>query len=154
MKGVIQQFLFTSEELAACTPQAAKPAEVKKADYKKLRFFDFPKNDNETLFNFQYLFLKTNDNKYYWELWLLVATVAERLIKNEMLKKGFSLAPDDLEEKKSMTCEYLLRRYKTRNGYYIKDNYISAIKDSVRHALYYRTEIERITGSIEDIKGV
>lgn len=116
-----------------------------------LKYFPEPKNDNEKLFNLQKQFLESGDKKYFWEMWLLSRHVARNLIIKEMQKKRKKLDESELEEKIEDTCEYLLRRFFTRSNYCVTTNFIIALRDSMRHALYYRTKLDKATCYIDDV---
>lgn len=138
--------LFTLEELEQCDTRPKKE--------QVLKYFENPKNDNEKLFNLQWEFITYNQESTYWQLWALTSEVAERIIKKILRKRGIEFAPDEIAEKVDLTCDYLLRRYKTTKGYFISTNFIIAIKDSVRHAIDYRTEIDKNTKFLNDDKNI
>ena len=94
--------------------------------------------------NAQYDYLLFNSAESWRELWTLTLTVAGRIIEAERKKKGFYLSADERADKQMEAAEYLLRRYKTKRGYYIRAGFINAIRHSVLHALYYRTESEKL----------
>ncbi len=104
-----------------------------------LPYFPEPSTDGERLMNAQYDFLLFNSAKAWRELWTLTLTVAGRIIETERKKNGFYLSADERADKQMEAAEYLLRRYRTRYGYHVRRNFISAIKQSVYHALYYRS---------------
>lgn len=116
-----------------------------------LPYFDNPQNDNERLLNYQYEYLKNNDNKAWGELITLAFIVAKRLVWKWMKVKKIALDDIEQDEKTSIAVEYVLRRYKTHVGYYIEKNYISALKDGVRHAMLYVTKLDRETVYIDDV---
>lgn len=149
-------FLFTLEELESCD---TRPKKKKKKPFKleELQFFENPKNDNEKLFNLQkkYYEAKAAENEkekniIYWQMWELVAVVGRRIIINKLSGKGLEFAPDEIEDKVSNTCEYLLRRFIYKKNYYVSTNWITAINGSVVHALYYRTNLDKETKLKED----
>ena len=111
---------------------------------KMLPYFSEPCTDGERLMNAQYDYLLFNSAESWRELWTLTLTVAGRIIEAERKKNGFYLSADERADKQMEAAEYLLRRYKTKRGYYIRAGFINAIRHSVLHALYYRTESEKL----------
>ncbi|MCQ2387872.1 MAG: hypothetical protein MJ066_05470 [Clostridia bacterium] len=142
-----EPLLFSLEELEKCDTRP-KPPEPPKP---KLKYFPNPENDNALLFNLQKEYIETGDEAKYWELWQLTAKVAERIIRKIVIRRALVWADDEINDKVSDTCLYLLRRYKTRKNYYIKDNFIIAIKDSIRHALDYQNSIDKATFYIDNL---
>lgn len=138
-----QGFLFSADELEQCD---TKPKPII-----KLKSFDNPKNDNEVLFNLQKEFIETGKESTYWQLWQQTALVAERIIKKTVKARRLNWADDEIKDKVSDTCLYLLRRYKTRKNYYVKVNFIEAIKDSARHALDYQNSFDKLTFYSDDL---
>lgn len=121
----------------------------------ELPFFNNPKNDNEKLINLQYMFLARNDKKAQAELWLKSTEIAKKLIKKERKEKAFFLDPDDLDDKALEAVEYVMRRYgkKTENDCWcVRTNYISAIFNGVRHALYYRSKSDELYDRVKKLK--
>lgn len=74
------------------------------------------------------------------------------LIQKERKQKGFFLDCDLYEEKKACAVEYVLRRYKTRFGYCVTSNFISVLRDGVRHALYHRTKADMLVDFVESVE--
>lgn len=132
--------LFSLEELEICdTRPKPKPKKI------KLQFFENPQNDNEVLFNLQKKYIETKSDAVYWELWQHTAIVAKRIIIKYIKKKGLIWAQDEINDKVSDTCLYLLRRYKTRPNYHITTNFIKAIRESAVHALCYQNSVDKLT---------
>lgn len=149
--AIEQAELFTSDELTACDTRPKKPPKVM-----RLKYYDEPKNDNDLLFNLQYELIKNNNESALWEMWLIGRKVARRIIKKRVAARKLVLAPDEIEELVEETCLYLFRRYKTRKNYYIEHNFITAIQDSIRHALDYQNTTDKLTDYVEynSISGV
>lgn len=141
-----QPLLFTDIELEKCDTRPKKPLKVM-----DLKTFDNPKNDNEILFNLQYRLIKNNDWAAFGEMWQITEKVAERIIVKILKGRKVWRDPEEIADMVQETCEYLLRRYKTRENYYITTNFIIAIKDSVRHALDYKADIKKSTVYLDDI---
>ena len=125
--------LFTVRELELCARQIG------------LKTFQNPKNDNEMLFNLQFDYLVFNDSEAWQKMWLITYKVAERLIVKYCKKHRIYFNNEQITERKLITCEYLLRRYKKGCNYYVRSNFISAIKDASKHALLYKTKLEKKT---------
>ncbi len=142
---VDQLELFSSAELETC--------DTRPKEELVLKTFENPRNDNEVLFNLQYDYLINHNEAAFWQMWELTAKVARRLAIKKIKARGLSFAPDEVENLAADTCEYLLRRfkkkYKSGKQYRIKDNFIIAIKDSLRHALDYQNEIDGRTDYID-----
>lgn len=125
--------LFPDKELELCSIQVG------------LKTFQHPKNDNELLFNLQFDYLVFNDLQAWQKMWLITYKVAERLIVKYYKKHSIYFNKEQITERKLITCEYLLRRYKKGQNYYVKSNFISAIKDASKHALLYTTKLDKKT---------
>ena len=119
-----------------------------------LKYFENPENDNARLFNLQKEYIETRSDAKYWELWQLTAKVAERIIRKTVTRRGLIWADDEINDKVSDTCLYLLRRFKSNKFYYIKINFIEAIKDSIRHALDYQNKIDKQTFYTDDLRTI
>ncbi|MGP1368050.1 MAG: hypothetical protein ACTTKX_02165 [Treponema sp.] len=119
-----------------------------------LPFYENPETDEQRLMTAQHDFLLFNSTKAWQELWTLTITVAGRAIAAERKKKKFYLSADDKADKQIDAAEYLLRRYKTIRGYFVRGNFIAAIIDSVRHVLYYQSESDKLVDfvSIEKLE--
>lgn len=110
-----------------------------------LPFYENPETDEQRLMTAQHDFLLLNSRAAWQELWTLTITVAGRAIAAERKKKKkFYLSADDKADKQIDAAEYLLRRYKTIRGYFVRGNFIAAIIDSVRHVLYYQSESDKL----------
>lgn len=143
-----EPMLFSVDELNKCDTLHPLP---------ELKYFAEPKNDNEKLFNLQKKYYDARNkgdeksaNALYWDMWLLSGKVAERIIRKIVAARGLEFCDDEVQDKVSETCLYLLRRFNTRINYAVTTNWIVAIKDSVRHALDYQTELEKNTDVMSD----
>lgn len=110
---------------------------VAKPNFDTLVFVEQPKNDNDLLLNYQYLFLVKKDRKAWGNLWLLSRKIVRRIMRKIMKEKKLSFTREDFEDKVMNAVEYVLRRYSTNPFYYVKDNFISVLKGGVLHALWY-----------------
>lgn len=142
--------LFSLDELEKCDtrPKPKPKPKIKKMD---LKYFNNPINDNEILFNLQKKYIETKSDAVYWELWQRTAIVAKRIIIKIIRAKGLIWADDEINDKVSETCLYLLRRYKTRPNYYVKINFIKAIKESAIHAVFYQNSFDKMTFYTNDL---
>lgn len=122
----------------------------------QLPYFETPGNDGERLMNIQRDFLLYNSEKSWRDLWTLTLTVAGRIIEAERRNKGLYLSADDKADKQLAATEYLLRRYKKNRGYFVRKNFISAIKHSVRHAIYYQSQGDKLVDfvAIESMESI
>lgn len=122
----------------------------------QLPYYAHPVHDGQRLMNYQHDYLLFNSTESWHQLWTLTLTVAGRIIEAERRKKGFYLSADEKADKQTEAAEYLLRRYRTRRGYYIRTGFIAAIRHSVQHALYYRNLTEQLTDyvSIEHMERI
>ena len=117
-----------------------------------LKHFDDPCNDNERLFNLQYEYLTTGNKKAWHDMYLLFYKVCGNVIKSICREKKIRiLEQDDFQEKQSIACEYVMRRfiakkykygYKEAPKYYISTNWIEVGKMAVIHALNYTTKAD------------
>lgn len=122
----------------------------------ELPFYAEPKNDSEILINLQYAYLAKNDRKAHRDLWLKSIEIAKKLIRNERKQKGFYLDDADFEDKAIEALEYVLRRYSERKDNYcwsVRKNYVSALYNGVRHALYYQSKSEQLYTRLKKLEG-
>jgi len=122
----------------------------------ELPFFAEPKNDSQILINLQYAYLAKNDKKALGELWLKSIEIAKKLIRNERKQKGFYLDNADFDDKAIEAVEYVLRRYAKRKDNYcwsVRNNFVSALYNGVRHALYYQSKSEQLYSRIKKLEG-
>lgn len=155
-KGKLQSDLFdvqeVAEENAGIAEEKKKVAIIEARKTMNLPYFSNPKDDNELLLNYQHDFIKNNDQEAWGKLLILSSVVSKRL-----LWKWLSEHPkeflDDIaqDEKVSIAVLYVLRRYKENVGWYVKKNFISALKSGVLHAMRYTTEIDKNTVYSEDL---
>ena len=99
--------------------------------------------NNQLLIQWQNEYLETGDQNAWASLWMLSIETCKNIIEGELRRKGCWLPRDDKEDKARDAALYVLRRYKTRPGYRIEKNYISALKFGVMHSLYYLTDKTR-----------
>lgn len=145
MGKLLQSDLFDVESVVKHNKDLRKENYHQKYNYDDLKFFDNPKDDNERLLNYQFLFLKNGDKNAWAKLFILSTEVAKRITTKAVRDKRLPVDPIDMPEKVSIAVEYVLSRYAKKKGWYVKSNYLSAIKSGVIHALYYCTTIERLT---------
>lgn len=145
MAVVLQQNLFNVEDWIQLNEKKRKQKEKVFESYKKLKHFEEPKNDNERLLNYQYEFLVLENKKAWDNLFILATKVAQRIVVKQVRAKHLAVDAIDIPEKVSIAVEYVMRRYKNNSGWVVRDNYISAIKSGVIHALYYRKKIDDVT---------
>lgn len=155
-KGVLQSDLFDvqglTQENAEIAEEKKQVAIIEARKTMELPYFPEPKNDNELLFNYQHDFIKYDDQEAWGKLLMLSSVVTKRL-----LWKWLSEHPkeflDDIaqDEKTSIAVLYVLRRYKENVGWYVKKNFIGALKSGVLHAMRYTTKIEKHTVYAEDV---
>lgn len=144
MKEKIQPELF---DIEACFEENKKLRLLKleqlRQDYYKtvdLPYFDAPKDDNEKLLSYQFLYLKNGDENARNQLHLLAYKILQRILWKEMKTGGYKW----LDEEKQMEILqdaflYIFRRYDKDKGYVVKKNYISVLKGGIKHALTYTT---------------
>lgn len=158
MKGLLQSDLFDVENITQTNEQLKQKQQeeqnIKARQSLELPYYSNPKNDSERLLNYQYEYIKNNNEKAWGDLITLSFIVTKRLVWRWM--KLHKLQLDDIEqdEKTSIAVEYVLRRYKTRIGYCVTKNFITALNDGVKHAMLYTTKIEEQTVLMSDIKEI
>lgn len=131
------------DQLEFCFMSEMREADRKpKADLKR---FPEPKNDNDRLFNLQAEFYDRDcDDTIFWQMWTLAEKVCERIIKKKTRSSRHKYDRDELDEKKSIAVEYVMRRFKYETGYCVTSNWIVALEQGVKHALEYQTEAQKI----------
>lgn len=118
------------------------------AEKRNLPYFAHPRDDNQRLLNYQHDWLEKQDPKAWSRLWTLAQKVARRMIKAQVRRKGFYLDRLDEDDRVETAVCYVLRRYQT--GWYVRKAYLTAIKEGVVHALWYRTKADEIQDSVGD----
>lgn len=156
MKGILQSDLFDVEALVK-EHEKIKQQQHDKANQQArqslvLPHYDEPKNDSERLLNFQYDYIKNNNQSAWGELITLSFIVTKRLVWKWMKSHRVQLDEIEQDEKTSIAVEYVLRRYKTRIGYCVTKNFITALNDGVKHAMLYTTKTEEQTILMTDYK--
>lgn len=158
MRGLLQSDLFDVEEIEKqnLEMQQRKHDELNEEARKRLilPFYDVPKNDSEKLLNYQFNYLKNGDMNAWGNLISLSFIVTKRLVWRWMKKNHLKLDDIEQDEKTSIAVEYVLRRYKTRIGYCITKNFITALNDGVKHAMLYSTKIDEATSLLDDCKEI
>lgn len=127
-------------------------------DKADLPYFENPKNDSQLLLNYQFLYLRNGDQKAWGDLLSLSYEVTQRLLWKWLSEhKGIYLDKYDQSEKIDEAIWYVLRRYKTRVGWYVSKNFISALNGGVKHAMLYITELDKntiVTDDMNILKGI
>lgn len=158
MKGLMQSDLFNVAEIEQVNQEIVqKQHDQANEDARKkliLPFYPEPKNDSERLMNYQFDYIKNGSEKAWGDLIQLSFIVTKRLVWKWM--KTHKLRMDEIEqdEKTSIAVEYVLRRYKTRIGYCVHKNFITALQSGVQHAMLYKTKLDEQTDFIDDIQGL
>ena len=102
-------------------------------------------SNNQKLLDYQNDYLDNGNLESWGALWLLSFETCKNIIRGHIKRLGFWLSEGYTVEDKAMEAViYVLRRYKTRPGYRIEKNFISALKFSVQHALFYQTMESRV----------
>ena len=158
MGKLLQPFLFDVGEVEERNKQIKQMQQEKEnLEARKnlvLPHYEEPKNDNERLMNYQIEYITTNSALAWGKLIELSFVVTKRLIWLWMKKHKTKLDEIEQDEKTSIAVEYVLRRYKTRVGWCVTKNFITALNDGVKHAMLYTTEIEKNTVLIDDEKSL
>lgn len=135
----------------------------------KLPRFDMPTTDNARLMNYQADWLELGDLQAKEKLWLLSLEVARRSVYGIFEKRRIRLPVEDAEDKASDGVLYVMKRYENPNtllhlkggvkttyldeygyNYCVLKDYISVIKQGVKHAIDYRTEADKIIDFVDD----
>ena len=102
-------------------------------------------SNNQRLLDLQNDYLDNGNEESWAALWVLSLETCRNIIRGYMSRKGIRYWYDsDFEDKVVESTLYVLRRYKTRPGYRIEKNFISALKYGVQHALFYQTRESRV----------
>ncbi|MBP5283525.1 MAG: hypothetical protein J6Y93_02540 [Treponema sp.] len=134
----------------------------------RLPRYDSPKTDNERLLTYQAEWLEDGSDAAREQLWNLAVKVARRCAAGVFRMRKIKFTRDDVDD---VACEgilYVFRRYKSPLvqqkrkgkvvGYYIDlygwnycvlKDYVSVIKNGVRHAIDYRTKADRLVDFVD-----
>lgn len=155
-KGVLDNnvlFDFSEYDKKQAEQEAKNHEEAVKAAYKTmdLPFFENPQTDSEKLLTYQYQFIKNGDLDAYGKMIILASEVCLNLVR-EWLKKHRDCFLDEIEqdEKASIAMEYVLRRYKNNVGWYVRSNYVGALKGGVLHAMKHMNTTDKNTIVVEN----
>lgn len=104
-----------------------------------------PKNDNDILFNLQAEYYEKGcDDAVFWKMWTVAEKVVGRLLKKKIKQSRHFYNEDEIEDKKGIAVEYVMRRFKYGTGYVVEYNWIVALENGVKHALEYQTKADQI----------
>ena len=156
MKGLMQSDLFDVEEIVKINEELKETRHnrenLQARESLVLPYYKNPQNDSERLLNYQYEYIKNNSQDAWGHLIELSFVVTKRLVWLWMKNHRVQLDEIEQDEKTSIAVEYVLRRYKTRVGYCVNKNFITALNDGVKHAMLYKTKLEENSVSWEDCK--
>lgn len=118
----------------------------------ELKWFENPHNDNEQLFNYQYLWIKNKDINAWYKLLELSTNVMQRLLWQYLSEnKGVFWDEITQSEKVSEAVFYVLRRYETQIGWHVSTNFIGALKSGLLHVTRYETKLDQNTVVTDDV---
>lgn len=164
MPDLFQGELFTQEELESldqCNREiAVKDMLKKRAEFYKnaaLPYFENPTNDAERFLNWQYRYLKYDDQEAWKEMGLIAYELFWRLLWKRMRegKAGKKrLSKSDQTDVVSKAYYYVMRRYMPHKNialnaedlrgiqkfYYVKKDVTGFLDKGLKHALFYRTK--------------
>ena len=127
--------------------------DVPKPVYNFIDVFENPKNDNERFMNFQKDYLETGNPDAWNGMWKCAVNICTNLIKLEKKRTKTFISDEDTEDISLNAVCYVLRRFKTTPGYYIKTNSVKALQGGVLHAMKHRNKSEIIYNSLQGIDG-
>lgn len=155
MKGLMQSELFDVSAIEAINKEIKEAEHIKENLAARraliLPYYQDPKNDNEKMFNYQYEYLKNNDEDAWGKMIELAFKITKRLVWQWMKKNKVRLDSIEQDEKTSVAVEYVLRRYKKNVGYCVYKNFITALNEGVKHAMLYCTKLDQNTTSWEEV---
>lgn len=158
MKGLMQSDLFDVAEIeqinADIVQKQHDQANLDARKLLRLPYYENPKNDAEKLMNYQHDYIMNNSQDAWGKLIQLSFVVTKRLVWRWMKTHKMRMDEIEQDEKTSIAVEYVLRRYKTRIGYCVTKNFITALQSGVEHAMLYKTKLDEETDFIEDIQGL
>lgn len=143
--------IYSKNQCNALQPEFDFMKEIREQEKKpkaELKYFENPKNDNELLFNYQKEFYDGNEQAF-WKMWMLSEVVVLRIIRGKIRRHPHKYTQEEIEDKKGIAVEYVLRRFKYETGYCVTTNWIDALKCGVKHALEYQTKADRIIDFVD-----
>lgn len=154
-KGRIESDLFDVAEIDKINAdiEAEKLEKAVKEAYKTmdLPYFENPRTDTEKLLNYQFEYIKNGNPAAYAKLLDLAFQVCKNLVR-WYLKTHKDMYLDEIgqDEKASIAMEYVIRRYKYNIGWYVRENYVGALKGGVLHAMTYENTTDKNTIYVEN----
>ena len=134
----------------------------------RLPRFECPCNDNERLLTWQAEWLEDGSENARARLWDLAIRIAERCAVGMYRSRKVKFRREDVEDVAHEGVLYVFRRYSfpyvqarhggNVRGYYIDlygwnycvlKDYVSIIKNGVRHAIDYRTKADRLLDFVD-----
>lgn len=129
----------------------------------RLPRFDRPSNDNEWLLTLQAMWLEDGDVEARIALWEESRRIAERCVMGMYASRGIKYTRDDVDDRASDALLYVFRRYdnpcvrwrgttylrKYGWNYCVLSNFVSVIRQGVRHAVDWRSKAESLVDYVD-----
>lgn len=134
----------------------------------RLPRFRNPESDNERLLTYQAEWLEDGNEVSRGRLWKLALRVARRCASGVYRKRKVMFSREDVEDAAAEAVLYVFRRYECTlvqirrkgsvRGYYrdlygwnycVLKDFVSVIKNGVRHAIDYRTKAEGLVDFVD-----
>lgn len=115
-----------------------------------LPYFPEPKNDNETLLNYQYEFYRNDKQKALKKMYSLSLTICRRMVNKYMQSKKIYFS--DVDEKAHDAAMYVLTRFmKPNSTYAIRKSFIAALHHAVLYIVCHRRKVDLIVDFVDPV---
>lgn len=129
----------------------------------RLPRFDRPSNDNEWLLTLQAMWLEDGDGEARIALWEESRRIAERCVMGMYASRGIKYTRDDVDDRASDAMLYVFRRYDNPSvrwrkttyrrkfgwNYCVLSNFVSVIRQGVRHAVDWRSKADSLVTYVD-----
>lgn len=115
-----------------------------------LPYFPEPKNDNETLLNYQYEFYHSDKQKALKKMYTLSLTICRRMVNQYMQSKKVYFP--DADEKAHDAAMYVLTRFMQPDStYVIHKSFTAALHHAVLYILCHRRKVDLIVDFVDPV---
>ena len=104
--------------------------------------FSDPKNGNEKLFNLQKKFFETKDEKLLGEMFMLMLSIAKKLVTIEAGKHKMKVGTQTVDDWATDASIYFIEQIK-KNDLVIETSFVAYLRLQVLKAMFYTTKAEQ-----------
>lgn len=125
--------------------------EPKPQQLSNLPHYEEPKNDNERLLEYQFLYLINGDEAALARLYKLSAEICLKFV-NKISRENPHIKHLTIEERKEKAHDavcYMIEQYKTKRTWYVSKNYPGYLYLRVLKELFTQTKVDQIVDYVD-----